>query len=484
MRPVATPFRVSSRSSGGPQFASTPRFFVSQRTPASQQATQDAFSTEDDGPQSTPVPTARFLRRDRGVISTPRQKEIIEDSDDAKDDQQDDTPHIRSGEIIFDDGQTQSSSPVPPVDEDSEFEDLFATIRERKKRRRISVNDDAPSSQPVATRSDTDQIVSSSQDHPASPTPQSQSPTPGAPKQSSMQTQATPAPSHRTPAATATPRPTAPASINPPSTTNPRRFLFPTSHLPPSTQPQSSSKAWVSASTQEPPPSSQRRKPPAFVLPRSPSPSHMDDELAALPTPFSPSSRALRRRGRARGPAHAYLPDGMAAEVRSWVLETGTRHDQQRQTGVARRTGADTSGREPRYSLTMVRIENVHLSALPSCGPLAFVCGHETDALGDEAGTERDPRLRKLLLIGAPRSQSETVIQSRRRVTSTMPELRPGNAIGICRGLTWDIDLGESDIGVEMRDNSCENTALQASGKWTVVLEWELVSDVDGQDSA
>ncbi|PYH83927.1 hypothetical protein BO82DRAFT_352317 [Aspergillus uvarum CBS 121591] len=482
MRPVATPFRASSRSSGGPQFASTPRFFVSQRTPASQQATQDAFSTEDDGPQSTPVPTARFLRRDRGAVSTPRQKEIIEDSDDTEDHQQDDTPHIRSEETIFDDRQTQSSSPVPPVDEDSEFEDLFATIQERKKRRRISVNKDALSSQPVATQSDTDRIVSSSQDHPASPTPLAQSTTPAAPKQSSIQTQATPAPSHRTPAATATPRPTAPASINPPSTTNPRRFLFSTSHLPPSTQPQTSSKPWVSASTQEPPPSSQRRKPPAFVLPRSPSPSHMDDELAALPTPFSPSSRALRRRGRARGPAHAYLPDGMAAEVRSWVLEMGTRHEQQRQTGVARRTGADPSRRDPWYSPTVVRIESVQQSALPSCGPLAFVCGHETDAPGDEVRTEAetDSRLRNLLLIGSPRSRSETVIQSRRRVTSTVPELRPGYAIGICRGLTWDIVLGESDIGVAIRDNPSIDTAMQASGRWTVVLEWELVSEVDG----
>ncbi|RAH78507.1 hypothetical protein BO86DRAFT_368605 [Aspergillus japonicus CBS 114.51] len=482
MRPVATPFRASSRSSGGPQFASTPRFFVSQRTPASQQATQDAFSTEDDGPQSTPVPTARFLRRDRGAVSTPRQKEIIEDSDDTEDNQQDDTPHVRSGEIIFDDGQTQSSSPVPPAEQDSEFEDLFAIIQERKKRRRISANNGASPSQPVATQSDTDRIVSLSQDHPASPTPQFQSPTPAAPKQSSIQTQATPAPSHRTLAATATPRPTAPASIN--TTTNPRRFLFSTSHLPPSTQPQPRSKPWVSTSTQEPPPSSQRRKPPAFVLPRSPSPSHMDDELAALPTPFSPSSRALRRRGRARGPAHAYLPDGMAAEVRSWVLEIGTRHEQQRQTSVARRTGADTPGQDPRYSPTVVRIESVHQSSLPSCGPLAFVCGHETDALGDEARTEAetDSRLRKLLLIGSPRSRSETTIQPRRRVASIVPELRPGNAIGICRGLTWDIDLGESDIGVGIRDNHSINTALQASGKWTVVLEWELVSEVDGQD--
>ncbi|RAL10300.1 uncharacterized protein BO97DRAFT_471795 [Aspergillus homomorphus CBS 101889] len=468
MRPVATPFRASSRSNGGPQFASTPRFFVSQRTPASQQITKDVDSIEEDDTQDTPIPTARFLKRDRWISSTPRQKETIEDSDDA--DHLDEEPSVPSRNIISDDGEAPGSSPGPSENQTSEFEDLFASIQDRKKRRRVSIDNDLPSAQPPPTGPDTEWIVSSSQDLSLSPPPQTQSPIPLTHKKTPMQKQPPPVTTQHTPVATTTPQPSAPESANPPSARNPRRFLFSASHLPPTTQPQSSSRPWVLTSTQEPP-SSQRRKPPAFVLPRSPSPSHTDDELAALPTLFSPSRRALRRRGRAPDPAHTYLPDGMAAEVRSWVLETGTRHEQQRQAGVARRAGA------------VIQIDHVHQSSLPSCGPLAFVCGHKPDAHDEEADWEPNTRSRKLLLIGPPRSRPETVLQARRNAISA-PELRPGSAVGICPGLTWDIDLGETGLESGTDDKPAEPVALQISGKWTVVLEWELVSNVDGRDSA
>ncbi|PYH49009.1 uncharacterized protein BP01DRAFT_118378 [Aspergillus saccharolyticus JOP 1030-1] len=479
MRPATTPFRASSRSNARPQFASTPRFFVSQRTPASQQVTQDADSIGGDDTNDTPVPTARFFKRDRGFTSTQRQKEIIEDSDDTDLHQQDHAVYTRSSDVIFDDGQVQSSSPVSPADEELGFEDLFATIEERKKRRRVSLDNEVSSTQPP-TRSDTDWVASSSQDPCLTSPSQPQSPTPLAETRNRVHRQDPLETSPRTPAVTTIPRPSVQGGMNPPSTVNARRFRVSMSHLPPSTQPQSSSKPWISASTQEPA-SSQRRKPPTFVLPRSPSPSHMDDELAALPTPFSPSSRKLRRRGRTRGPAHTYLPGGMAAEVRSWILETGTRHEQHLQTGLTGRLGADASEQSSRNSSVVVRIDNVHQSSFPSCGPLAFVCGHEIVALDeDDAGTESDSQSRKLLLIGAPRSQSEAVMQLRRSDVSP-PELCPGNAIGIRRGLTWDIDLGECDIGMETEE---ELPALRAAGKWTVVLEWELVPEADGQDSA
>ncbi|KAE8152225.1 hypothetical protein BDV25DRAFT_73449 [Aspergillus avenaceus] len=411
MPPFSTPFRLpaSRRPNSarpGSQFASTPRFILSQ-TPSNNRRGSDDDLIDAESPESTPLPTGR-VRRDRDTRPIP--KDVIEDSDElGQSDGDPDSNSENAGEV------------------DSEFEALFGPTR--AKRRRVSLEPVSLDPEtPFTQRRKRDNIQTSS------------------PETSPTRDRAV---NHIPPEATETP--STPAPTKPSFRSNPR-FVLADSQLPSSTQPQFSTR--VPASTA--PPSSTQRKP-AFVLPRSPSPSRgREDPL--IPTPFSPSARALGRRGRRPG-APSYLPGGMAAEVRSWILEMGSKRDQM---DLATEGVPDLQ----KYFL-VVRVVEARQSSLANSGPLAFVRGRPVSSLDDE-NIESQLETRNVMLMGPPRARQTT------------PGLGPGNLVGVHRGLVWEVDLDQTEntvpeVGPE--DTGSGKESIQMPGKWLVGMEWELISE-------
>ncbi|KAE8356593.1 hypothetical protein BDV28DRAFT_95311 [Aspergillus coremiiformis] len=462
MPPFSTPFRrPSSRrpQSSARQFASTPRFVLSQQTLESAAQLNDDLIDAEDSPQSTPVATARVTKTERDIGSAQPRQELIEDFDGPA---YDGEAHQTSPDNTIHNLNSDSSPSGDASELDAEFEVLFGPTTSRAKRRRASLDPETPFTQ---RRKHDDDIIHTSSPEGPSPTrdriqQQNHVPVQGRPKPPPEQTDTT---------TITTPRPSStPGSIKNPFRHNPRFLL--SSQAFPNTQPQSSARPPPFAT---PAPTSSIRKP-TFVLPRSPSPSHTADDPSAIPTPFSPSHTS-RRRGRSRSSAPSYLPGGMAAEVRSWILEMGTKREQAQMN-------RGSSGPDLQKYFIAVRITDVRQSALASSGPLAFVRGRSVTALDDDnhdTGFPDDPETKNLLLLGPPRAfPAES--KSQDSDAGHVPGLAGGDVVGVYRGLVWELDLAdrvsEHDVeGTEIGPDSAgpENSVTR---KWLVGVEWDLVS--------
>ncbi|PKY06626.1 hypothetical protein P168DRAFT_302929 [Aspergillus campestris IBT 28561] len=433
MPPLGTPFRrPSAYPPAGPQFASTPRFLLSQRTSGPNRGTQDSndsIDADDVDLLSTPVATKR------GRTPATRREDVIDDRDDDSED-------------VDDNGRRDTVSSSLPQDAgllDEEFEALFGLTTDRSKRRRVStpINN---TETPVQSRRKPpiDTIVPSSPPSPAgSPAVEPDLYTPG------------PSRPTATPMKVSTPNTQPPSALR----SQPRFVLSATDAHPQSSQlPPPGSRSHLQSSTPNPP-----RKP-AFVLPRPPSPSQVDNSAAAIPTPFSPSSRILGRRGRPRDGGPTYSAGGMAAEVRSWILDMGAKRDQANMTTVSSRPAPDVHD----YALA-VKVMSVQQTSLTSSGPLAFVRGHPILSLSSEEtqGQADSEPTKNVVLFGSPRARP-TASPTEQVIRSRVPDLQPGSLIGVCRGLVWEIDL--SDLGLEGAVDSA------SAGKWLVGMEWDLIS--------
>jgi hypothetical protein len=200
-----------------------------------------------------------------------------------------------------------------------------------------------------------------------------------------------------------------------------------------------------------------------------------------IPTPFSPSSHALRRRGRPRSSTANYLPGGMASDVRSWILEMGTKSEQIQKSlnASSREHQAQVPPDLSQYFLVL-RILDVRQSALGSSGPVAYIRG--VQVTGPDESEHSTSRSRKLLLLGPPRPAS---LQSSRARTQ-IPELRTGHLVGVCRSLVWEVGLQQAHLDSNVpSEETQENEELVSSlgcdtstkhpEKWLVGMEWELI---------
>ncbi|KAL4951441.1 hypothetical protein BDW69DRAFT_186394 [Aspergillus filifer] len=470
------PKRATPGQNALSQFASTPRFLLSKPQRAVGTSRDDSTLLEEDvaDPFSN-APPARTPARDSASRS--RRKEVIEDSESDVDLEQDFYYDQQSGsgngvgnEIL--------RSPLPEMAEmDAEIEDLFGpATQHRSKRRRVSVS--ALSNPGPATvmaspglsrqrqRKMHDLIETSS----PNPSPYSPNPNPSSPSLPYRSTPEKQNQKHNNMAATTPrPQPSSPIPATPvtglskPSTIrNYRRFL------PPS-------------STVRPPPK------PTFLLPRSPSPDQADDPT--IPTPFSPSSHALRRRGRQRSTAPTYLPGEMASEVRTWILEMGSKREQQvhartmpgAHLGLGSHTQPDGSADLSMYAFVL-RIQNVRQSALGSCGPLAFLQGQViepgrgndivTSSADAQTNDDNDNATRNVLLMGAPRLRPNEL-----RPSSRVPELLANTVVGVLKGLVWEVGLGSpEDATFEAAVLERKQLLQYESGRWLIGMEWEVIS--------
>lgn len=455
-----SPFRLSrrkppTRPSAGPQFANSPRFLLSQTTP--QKRDDDIDIDDDEGPPSTatavvtPAPPRSAIPRQR--------RDVIVDSDDDELVRDTGVRGYGTNELV--DDAIDSTPPGKPDTTgilDAEFDAVFAPVRDSNKRRRLS---------PGGNRTLDQKLKHTSDPMPSSP------PEPG---QSTADPLKTPAPGPRlsaavrntVPQAQATPsvstRPPGPGISTPGNTTTPfrskPRFML-SAKKPPSSQTPFRADTPSASQPVSPP---ERRKP-AFVLPRPPSPSATAEDI---PTPFSPSSRTLHRRGRHRSGVPGYTPGGMAAEVRSWILEMGSKREQvvtSRPTvDVEANTSKDLSG-----YLLAARVVRASQAVLKSSGPLAFIQAEPVSI----SPTEEKVAALNILAMGPPRPKPVSV-----SAVQTL-SIQVGDLLAIHRGLAWDVEFHAFQAlgalrGMDFAPSENDGCDGQKQ-RWLVVMEWDLI---------
>lgn len=427
-----------------------------------QKEDDDLDVIDDDGPSST--------RKVESATRARQQREAIEDSDDAAD-----IGDIRIGGRDVDKLPDDAIDSTPPEEPetlgilDAEFDALFAPVRDGNKRRRVE------SATPFNSNlAQIDPILSSPPE--TANTPANPIDLPDKSGQNTttwdMGIQRTPAPSARPFASAAS----TPGNMRTPFRSRPR-FMLSSTAKPPSSQ--SAPKFKPDTPGISPP---ERRKP-AFVLPRSPSP---NPDAEDIPAPFSPSSRTLHRRGRNRAGVSNYIPGGMAAEVRGWVLEMGTKRGQLPKPPLAQAPdsqAADASLEKLNAYLLTARVVHVSQSALSGCGSLAFL---QAEVLTGNHVQGRNPdSALNLMIMGPSRSKSAVrPVHSHSDATIT-PDLRKGDVVGIHRGLNWGLEFGnhfcEHQTPGKVSGHVSERGSAENGGHpetkegWLIAMEWDLV---------
>ncbi|KAJ5192662.1 hypothetical protein N7449_008804 [Penicillium cf. viridicatum] len=471
-----SPFRLSRRNPStrrsGPQFAPTPRFLLSQS--ATQKEDDGLDLIDDDGPSSTRE-VARNPPTTQSATRARQQRDVIEDSDDAAD-----IGDIRIGGIAADYPADDAIDSTPPEEPetagilDAEFDALFEPVRDGNKRRRVEGA--MPFNRSNLTQ--VDPILSSPPETANPPADPIDFPDKSRQRPTTwdMGTQRTPAPSAR---------PFAPPLSTPSNTKTPfrsrPRFMLSSTAKPPSSQ--SAPNFKLDTPGISPP---ERRKP-AFVLPRSPSP---NPDTEDIPAPFSPSSRTLRRRGRNRAGVSNYIPGGMAAEVRGWILEMGTKRDQLLNPPLAQAPNSqapDASLEKLNAYLLTVRAIHVSQSALSGCGALAFL---QAEMLTGNHVQGRNPNAAlNIMIMGPSRSKSAVRPIPSHSGATVIPQLRKGDLVGIHRGLNWNLELGnpfcEHGIPSEVADDVSECGPSENGGHpqikegWLIAMEWDLIEPAE-----
>lgn len=357
---------------------------------------------------------------------------------------------------------TPPGEPATPGPLDLEFDAVFAPERDGKKRRRLETNERLSLGQKLAQQGALPPLSPESRPRPSisldSPAPQ---PTPSAmPREIALQ--GTPAPRTKF----IGPGISTPGTTNTPFRSKPRFML--STKKPPNTQPTFRGETPFASQPGSPP----ERRRPTFILPRSPSPSAAAEYI---PAPFSPSSRALRRRGRPRAGAETYAPGGMAAEVRSWILEMGSKRD-----AISAPTLQPSQARDMRRYLLAARVIHANQTVLSSSGPLAFI---QAEKIVDGSQSERDEReIIHIMTMGLPRSKppSRGIDQ---RAETAQAVIQTGDLLGIHKGLAWNLELhGFQQLSslpypVEMPGSLSLESGASSSFKkeWLIAMEWDIL---------
>ncbi|KAJ5624053.1 hypothetical protein N7510_000362 [Penicillium lagena] len=451
-----SPFRLSRRNppstrrNAGPQFAPTPRFRLSRRISA-QERDGDEIDTIDDDP---PPPSAHEARVAPGSSITRRQRDGIEDFDDGELFRDKSRTGDAFNEIIDDiiDGTPPEEDPESPGLLDARFDAVFAPVRERTKRRRIDIEREASPNQEQL-----EPILSASPE----PQPITTVDTPVSPETGPLES-----PTQSTPAVPAHPLVSPPGNFKTPFRNRPKFTLF-SSQKQTDTQNTPNQRTPLAQTT--PAPTQDRRKP-TFILPRSPSPSAAAENI---PAPFSPSSRTLHRRGKRAG-VPGYQPGGMAAEVRSWILEMASKREQFVTSPITRTPSSnsadDLSQEELRKYLVAARVLRAHQSTISGSGPVTRI---KAKPITINPEIDENAEIINVMVMGSPRSKP--VLQQQSPRTGSVqghPGLgvQTGDLIGIYQCLSWTLELS----------SNCTNPDddyPHEKESWLVAMEWDLIQE-------
>ncbi|KAJ5572593.1 hypothetical protein N7450_009577 [Penicillium hetheringtonii] len=444
-----SPFRLSrrqhsTRRGAGPRFSNSPRFLLSQSTPKHDNDLEIDDEDGNDAPSTSRTP--RTPAASHSTIPPPRrQREVIEDFDEDEpltEDGVDTNDQNEDG--VVDDGinSTPPGESGTPGPFDEEFDAIFAPERDGQKRRRLELGGRISLDRKSDQKSPLPTLSSEPRQKPitALDSPTSRS-TPGAfpPKRDVHET---PAPRVRTMG----PGFATPGTISTPFRSKPR-FMVSTKK-PPNTQSHTRGETPSISRLASPP---ERRKP-NFILPRSPSPSAVAEDI---PAPFSPSSRALR---------------GMAAEVRSWILEMGSKRE-----AVSNLTLQPDQTPGTRQYLATVRVIHANHAVLSSAGPLTFVQAEKTNGTSTDIN---DPEIIQIMMMGLPRSR-----QVPRADIVQFAPLQTGDLLGIHHGLTWNVELHafqSLDPCLASTESLPIPSAIKNAGyspkkDWLIAMEWDIL---------
>ncbi|PLB45782.1 hypothetical protein P170DRAFT_512412 [Aspergillus steynii IBT 23096] len=460
-------YNTRQRMPRTPQFASTPRFLLSQRGPPpssslSARRPRPEAIDEDDSPQNTPL--AKRVRG-RPFVATPASRLT-------------DTPRTATTRDVIQDSEDDESA-LSQADVDSDMEAEYeALFGEREgstaKRRRVGDEDHDGDQQNgdhngIDDEDDNDNKngEADDQDYHQPPndtgneTPQqehthshthafsSDENIPSSPLKSPSKTQLpTPTPNANRPrfllsASSQLHTPSQSHSHRYPPSSTKQTYTTPSQFMTPAAaRIATDSEPGPAAPPSSIPPPSTRRKP-GFVLPRSPSPDAAVDDVLSL---FSPSRTQRRGKG-SRASGQGYVSGGMAEQVRGWVLEMGVKGNHVSEHGPGQK-----------YAF-IVRVEEAERSVMGSCGELVFVRGVHVDE-GLDGGD--DGVVRNVLLMGAPQSRSLPALEEGEE--TEIPDLKTGDRVGVGRGLVWDVELESMQ---ESRSGEME--------KWQVCMEWDVL---------
>ncbi|KAK2759875.1 hypothetical protein FQN54_002609 [Arachnomyces sp. PD_36] len=502
-------FNTPQPASARAQFASTPRFVLSQ-LPQHENPVEDDINGSDEEPPSSFSPALRRGPKEPYLANRNDAIDDLEEEEEAPYDVRHESDGVAGGT------DNETGSFTGDLDIDTEFDILFPSTPSRRKRRRISPCPSPPPRQLNRRTTEVDQISSASDASlPASPEQILNPASPGDAENSDSAIYQNPS----------TPRPAATAARQPHQSINRPRFVFPL-HSPfrPSQDtredlvpPHMSSTAPVAttASTSRP-----QRSRPHFILPPSPPTAHEDNSAAfppiSIPEPFSPSRHRGRHDGQSRGTGTNFVAGGMAVEVRGWILEMGAKVQQQHQLRETNRSNNPQGNQDGDKYLLSSEVDDARcgykngaeypsgdVRARSGVGiqtPITLVRprnlrsaqAHTASGLG----TGVDSPSRNLLLLGPPCS-SETSTGNRAREENRIgeyPIVQKGSTIGVRRGFTWEIEVGGYNDATNDDHNQTNTTPLRnnqvepildstqgarqqkdSNRKWLVGVEWDVL---------
>lgn len=141
----------------------------------------------------------------------------------------------------------------------------------------------------------------------------------------------------------------------------------------------------------------------------------------------------------------------MAADVRSWILEMGSK----RENVVPSRV--NTGDTESPYAnlrryLVAARILDVDQTVLNSSGALAFI---RAEPVSRPPAVGQNSEVMNIVAMGPPRSKPDSrQISTRFGGIQTIP-FHVGDLVGIHRSLAWEVELRQEQ-------------------RWLVAMEWDL----------
>ncbi|OKL61761.1 hypothetical protein UA08_02353 [Talaromyces atroroseus] len=428
----------SARSGSGSQFASPPRFLLSQHASRVDNNSQFHRSAALSPFRASPVGTYR-----RSLAYVPDRIHDLTIEDDI-------SPQYYSNES--DEEREGKTDACQGGDISTELDRLFDSPRDSHKRRRISSSQSkGKTDQPIRESMDEiqDFVPSYSDDADlnevsnhtlASPFTHRTSGHPSRTFETPAPTRHRRYPDPRTPNDVAAYKLDMRSSSKTPAFHSPPRYIVSANYTP-SLAPHASPATVPSASAL-----SHGRKKPIFVLPRSPSPV-TENHASRTPAPISPTlSQRPHRRGRptSSDTTARYVPGGLAEQLRDWILEKGAERDRTIQQ-LSRRDD------DAQYVLT-ARIDSCRHTYLKSSGHVMIVRatprrnGNGEELKDKETVTTDDLQQKELLLLST--GASDSCASNRHADThhqSLGTKLKPGDIIGIRAGLTWEIELDALD---------------------------------------
>jgi hypothetical protein len=176
----------------------------------------------------------------------------------------------------------------------------------------------------------------------------------------------------------------------------------------------------------------------------------------------------------------------MAAEVRGWILEMGTKRDQLPKPHLTRAPdsqAADVSLERLNTYLLTARVIHVNQSALSGCGSFAFL--HAEVLSGNHVQAKNPDSTLNIMIMGPPRSKTAVRHIPPYSDGTITPHLRKGDVVGIHRGLNWALELGNhffehgKHAQASGRVSECgppENGGPpEVKEGWLIAMEWDIV---------